>query len=65
MRTHAQSKDGLYHNEEFFDEPEVFNPDRYLQSKFGTKPGVGATAFRDDFHFGGGRVRSSSFNGFE
>ncbi|KAK7692833.1 hypothetical protein QCA50_004468 [Cerrena zonata] len=46
---------GIYHSEEHFDEPEVFNPDRYMQSEFGTKPGADTTGFRNDLHFGGGR----------
>ncbi|CAL1708008.1 unnamed protein product [Somion occarium] len=46
---------GIYHDEDLFEDPEVFNPDRYLSSEFGTKPGVDTAGFRHDFHFGCGR----------
>lgn len=47
---------GLFHNPELYDAPDVFRPERYLESKHGTKPGVDTELFRDNFAFGAGRV---------
>ncbi len=38
-----------------FENPETFNPERFMQSEFGTLPGKDQN-FRDNFVFGGGRV---------
>ncbi|CAL1706604.1 unnamed protein product [Somion occarium] len=46
---------GLYRNEEYFEDPDWFNPERYLQSPYGMKPGVNLTGLRSDYIFGGGR----------
>lgn len=35
----------------------MFNPERYLLSKSGTKPGADVTHFRESIIFGAGRVR--------
>ncbi|TFY80567.1 hypothetical protein EWM64_g3445 [Hericium alpestre] len=40
---------------EAFDSPEAFNPDRFLTSEFGTKPGADDSGRRHDLHFGYGR----------
>ncbi|CAL1702663.1 unnamed protein product [Somion occarium] len=45
----------VYHSEDSYEQPEVFMPERYLGSEFGTKPGADTTGFRSDFHFGNGR----------
>ncbi|KAI5827795.1 cytochrome P450 [Schizophyllum commune Tattone D] len=45
----------IYHDEEAFDEPEAFKPERYLQTPHGTKPGADDSAFRSTLMFGGGR----------
>ena len=47
---------GIFHNPELYDCPDVFRPERYLESKHGTKPGVDTDMFRDNFMFGAGRV---------
>ena len=41
---------------DFFEEPETFRPERFLENKFGTKPGADIKDFRDNFGFGAGRV---------
>ena len=41
---------------DYFEDPETFNPDRYMKQEFGTKPGVDVRAFRNNISFGYGRV---------
>ena len=41
---------------EYFEDPHLFSPERYLLTPHGTKPGVEDSAFRDDLAFGFGRV---------
>ncbi|CAL1714344.1 unnamed protein product [Somion occarium] len=48
---------GIYRHEDYYENPDVFEPDRYVKSEFGTKPGVDPTGCRNDFVFGGGRRR--------
>lgn len=49
------------HSKEFFDEPETFNPDRYVASEFGCKYGADVTGYRHDLIFGSGRVRTACY----
>ena len=51
--------DAIYHDEEAFDEPEAFKPERYLLTPHGTKPGYDDSAFRSTLMFVGGRVSDS------
>jgi cytochrome P450 len=46
---------GMYHHPDYFDEPEIFKPERYLNNQHGTKEGVNTTGFRDNLPFGAGR----------
>jgi cytochrome P450 len=47
---------GMYHHPDYFDEPETFKPERYLNNQHGTKKGANTTGFRDNLPFGAGRV---------
>jgi hypothetical protein len=40
---------GIYHHPNYFDEPETFKPERYLNNPNGTTKGVNTTGFRDNF----------------
>jgi len=46
---------GMFHDEAVFDEPEIFNPDRFLTSEYGTRPHVDESGRRHDMAFGSGR----------
>ncbi|KAJ7586994.1 cytochrome P450 [Mycena floridula] len=45
----------ILHDPDAFDEPEVFNPDRYILTEHGTKLGFDASDFRANLTFGSGR----------
>ena len=47
---------GMYHHPDYFDQPEIFKPERYLDNQYGTKEGVNLTGLRDNLLFGAGRV---------
>ena len=51
------SADAVYHDSELLEDPNVFNPDRYLVTPHGTRPGVYDNDMRSTFIFGYGRVR--------
>lgn len=43
-------------HEDYYNNPHIFDPERYILSEFGTKPDVDTSAFRNDMIFGAGRV---------
>lgn len=53
---------GMFHDPAVYEDPEKFNPDRYMSSEVGTKPeheyDLGQ---RNDLSFGGGRVNKLAF----
>ncbi|KAF8192970.1 cytochrome P450 [Pholiota molesta] len=46
---------GIFHDPELYDNPDVFNPERYLLTENGTKPGVDGSDLRPNLAFGCGR----------
>lgn len=53
---------GMFHDEGVYHEPEVFNPDRFLTSEYGTKAHVDDFGLRHNLAFGSGRVRQSGYS---
>jgi cytochrome P450 len=47
----------MSHDERVYHEPEVFKPERFLISEYGTKDNVDNFGRRHDLAFGSGRVR--------
>ncbi|KAJ7633235.1 cytochrome P450 [Roridomyces roridus] len=46
---------GILHDPELFDDPESFQPERYLITENGTKPGIDASSLKTTLTFGVGR----------
>ncbi|KAK7036078.1 cytochrome P450 [Favolaschia claudopus] len=55
----------IMHDEKYYEEPDKFNPDRFLKTPFGTRPEVeDDPARRDNLTFGGGRrICPGAFSG--
>ncbi|KAF9018494.1 cytochrome P450 [Hymenopellis radicata] len=59
-RTDPMFRNAINRDPSMYDNPNDFNPERFLHSEFGTIPGKDTTDFRDNFMFGGGRVSPHS-----
>ncbi|KAL0565801.1 hypothetical protein V5O48_016223 [Marasmius crinis-equi] len=46
---------GIYHDPDIYDDPETFNPERYLKTENGTRSGVDGSDLRPNLQFGCGR----------
>ncbi|KAI1407228.1 cytochrome P450 [Hypoxylon sp. FL1857] len=46
---------GIFHDPNMYEDPETFNPERFLKTPFGTKEGVDTQGYRDNLVFGAGR----------
>lgn len=46
---------GTFHDPEMYDDPETFEPERYVRMPFGTKEGVDTRGYRNNLAFGSGR----------
>ncbi|KAK7686214.1 hypothetical protein QCA50_010434 [Cerrena zonata] len=53
---------GIYRHPDYYENPDVFEPERYLKNEFGIKSGADTTGCRNDFHFGAGRRRCPGIN---
>lgn len=59
----VHSQGGIFRDEESYDQPHVFDPDRFLRSEFGTKKGANNIGRRHTIVFGSGRVCASGLCG--
>lgn len=46
---------GVFHDPEMYDDPEIFEPERYVRMPFGTKEVVDTRGYRNNLAFGSGR----------
>lgn len=46
---------GKFHDPEMYDDPEMFDPKRYVMMPFGTKERVNTSGYRNNLAFRGGR----------
>lgn len=46
---------GIFHDPEMYDDPEIFETERYIRMPFGTKEGVDTRGYRNNLAFGSGR----------
>jgi len=44
-----------------YDDPDMFRPERFLESQYGTKKGADVSDFRDHLAFGSGRVSTVTY----